>query len=454
MVKSKKLVYYFSDFLVLNLAFILTYYIVFDSSNYLSSQEFSIITILFNWIWVCSRFYSNQKFKKYNGINLKEEIKNLIPQHIFYMLSFYILTVSFFQNEGNTLYFFYGVLLVLCLFLTGRVLYKYVISKITKYKTLNYIAIGHCDALSKIEKTINEEHHGKVNFLGAWDNSTLPHKNYLGTFDELDAFLKSNNINLILYVSNTLPPSVLRKLMHYAKQNFIEFKIIPLEVDILTEGSKLELQEGFFVSARDEYVSHSDDSVFKRTFDIIFSLFVITFILSWLFPLICLLIVLESKGSPIFIQDRVGLRGRVFGCIKFRSMSVRENGNEVIQAQKHDSRVTKVGAFLRKSNLDEMPQFFNVLIGDMSIVGPRPHPVSLDVNFKKSTEDYSLRHYTKPGITGWAQVNGFRGPTDTQLKISTRTQCDLWYIRNRSFWLDVKIVFLTVFSSKVRQNAF
>ena len=135
-------------------------------------------------------------------------------------------------------------------------------------------------------------------------------------------------------------------------------------------------------------------------------------------------------------------------------MSVRENGDVIQQATQNDSRVTRVGAFLRKSNLDEMPQFFNVLMGDMSIVGPRPHAVSHDIQFTNTAEDYILRHYTKPGITGWAQVNGWRGPTDTDGKIQGRTQYDLWYLHNWSFWLDIKIIFLTVFGSKVRENVF
>jgi lipopolysaccharide/colanic/teichoic acid biosynthesis glycosyltransferase len=196
--------------------------------------------------------------------------------------------------------------------------------------------------------------------------------------------------------------------------------------------------------------------VVKRLFDIVFSFFVIVGVLSWLMPLIALLIKLESKskGSVLFFQNRIGFQGRMFRCIKFRTMMVQENGGIVAQAKRGDARVTKVGAFLRRTNLDEMPQFLNVFLGDMSVVGPRPHAVAHDVEFQQAKEEYILRHYMKPGITGWAQVNGWRGPTDTDQKISGRTEFDLWYVNNGSLLLDIKIVFLTVFGSKSWEEAF
>jgi putative colanic acid biosysnthesis UDP-glucose lipid carrier transferase len=178
------------------------------------------------------------------------------------------------------------------------------------------------------------------------------------------------------------------------------------------------------------------------------------FLCAWLVPIIALLIKLESKGAALFFQDRIGHRGNTFPCIKFRTMTVQENGSVVQQATRNDSRVTKIGAFLRRTNLDEMPQFFNVFLGNMSVVGPRPHAVAHDMEFQNAKENYILRHYMKPGITGWAQVNGWRGPTDTFQKISGRTEYDLWYVRNGSIKLDLKIIYLTVFGSKAWEEAF
>ncbi|HEX3383914.1 MAG TPA: sugar transferase, partial [Mucilaginibacter sp.] len=165
--------------------------------------------------------------------------------------------------------------------------------------------------------------------------------------------------------------------------------------------------------------------IFKRIFDIVFSLIVIVFIFSWLCPILAILIRLESKGPIFFIQLRTGKNGSLFKCYKFRSMRVSTAADET-PAVRNDGRITRVGAFLRKTSLDELPQFFNVLTGDMSIVGPRPHMVIHSDEFARITYKYTLRHSLKPGITGWAQVNGLRGPIASQEAILQRIDADLW----------------------------
>jgi Undecaprenyl-phosphate glucose phosphotransferase len=170
--------------------------------------------------------------------------------------------------------------------------------------------------------------------------------------------------------------------------------------------------------------------------------------------LIAIAIKLTSRGPVLFKQPRHGENGREFNVYKFRSMSVMERGARVTQAQRNDPRVTKLGAFLRRTSLDELPQFLNVIAGDMSLVGPRPHAVAHNELYRTKILEYMRRHKVKPGITGWAQVNGHRGETDTLEKMIARVEHDLVYIRSWSLWLDVKIIFLTVFSRKTRQNAY
>lgn len=177
----------------------------------------------------------------------------------------------------------------------------------------------------------------------------------------------------------------------------------------------------------------------KRIFDIIFSSLVIVFILSWLFPIIALLIKLDSKGPVFFVQKRVGRWGKSFKCLKFRTMVVNSQAN-TRQASENDTRITRVGNFLRKSNLDEFPQFFNVLLGQMSVVGPRPHMHADCNNFSSVIANYKFRNMVKPGITGLAQVKGYRGPTKNFESIFHRYQFDAFYIRNANFWLDMRIV--------------
>jgi lipopolysaccharide/colanic/teichoic acid biosynthesis glycosyltransferase len=185
-------------------------------------------------------------------------------------------------------------------------------------------------------------------------------------------------------------------------------------------------------------------------------------VLGVLFTLMCALpmlfiaaaIKLTSKGPVLFKQPRHGEGGVEFNVLKFRSMSVMERGASVVQAQRNDPRITKVGAFLRRTSLDELPQFLNVIAGSMSLVGPRPHALAHNELYRTKILEYMRRHKVKPGITGWAQVNGFRGETDTLDKMVARVEHDLVYIREWSLWFDLKIIFLTIFGRKVRQNAY
>ncbi len=175
-----------------------------------------------------------------------------------------------------------------------------------------------------------------------------------------------------------------------------------------------------------------------------------------LLPMLLIAIILKfsSPGSILFKQRRYGLNGKVVEIWKFRSMRVSDDGAMVQQAQKQDARVTPFGAFLRRTSLDELPQFFNVLGGDMSIVGPRPHAVAHNEQYRCLIPGYMLRHKVKPGITGWAQVNGWRGETDTLEKMQKRVEFDLAYMRNWSLWLDIKIIVLTVFKGFYSKNAY
>jgi putative colanic acid biosynthesis UDP-glucose lipid carrier transferase len=169
---------------------------------------------------------------------------------------------------------------------------------------------------------------------------------------------------------------------------------------------------------------------------------------------IALAVKLTSKGPILFCQRRYGMGGEPIEVWKFRSMTVCDDGDVIVQATKNDSRVTKVGAFLRRTSLDELPQFLNVLRGDMSIVGPRPHAISHNEMYRKKIMGYMLRHLVKPGITGWAQVNGWRGETDTLEKMEKRVQYDLEYIKNWSLWFDLKIIALTALKGLSGKNAY
>jgi putative colanic acid biosynthesis UDP-glucose lipid carrier transferase len=181
---------------------------------------------------------------------------------------------------------------------------------------------------------------------------------------------------------------------------------------------------------------------FKRSFDILFSLFIILFVFSWLYPILAILIKLESRGPVFFVQLRTGRNDLLFKCYKFRSMRINKDADNQ-QATLNDHRITRIGCFMRKTSLDELPQFFNVLIGNMSIVGPRPHMVKHTEEYSRLTDKYKTRHTLRPGITGWAQILGLRGEVKSPEAMLKRVDADVWYLKNWSFLLDLKIIFLT-----------
>ena len=192
----------------------------------------------------------------------------------------------------------------------------------------------------------------------------------------------------------------------------------------------------------------------KRTFDLIFAGFVVVFLLSWLVPLISLLIKLGSKGPTFFKQLRTGKQGKPFYCLKFRSMTVNSEPDSK-QASRNDVRVTKLGAFLRKTSLDELPQFINVLKGEMSVVGPRPHMIQHTEQYTKTIHNFMDRHLIMPGITGLAQVSGYRGETKELDAMAKRVNADIHYIHNMSWLMDLKIIGLTIKQVfKIPENVF
>ena len=265
----------------------------------------------------------------------------------------------------------------------------------------------------------------------------------LGKIDELADYIKTHQVNVI-YLSLPMSghPRIL-KLLDDLKDTTASIYFIPdIFMTDLIQGRMGQIDD-IPVVAVCETPFTGFNGVIKRTADIAFSLAILILILPILI-IIAIGVKLSSPGPVIFKQRRYGLDGKEILVYKFRSMSVCEDGGAVTQATKNDQRVTKLGAFLRKSSLDELPQFINVLQGRMSVVGPRPHAVSHNEMYRKLIKGYMIRHKVKPGITGWAQVNGLRGETETLDKMKARIDFDLEYLRNWSPKLDIYIVFRTV----------
>lgn len=296
---------------------------------------------------------------------------------------------------------------------------------------------------------------------GFVDDVPKPYLNgqYLGKIEDLDKIFQETEIHDVIVALPNNAVDKIRYAVKVSEDNGKRVRVIPDYFQLATSISVSTFGTLPLISLRSIPLDNSELRFFKRAFDIIFSLLVFVFLFSWLFPLIIILIKINSKGPAFFIQERWGINNKGILCYKFRSMvttskDVDDDGNYV-QATKNDSRITPIGKFLRKTNLDELPQFLNVLKGEMSIVGPRPHPTPLNLHSKNSINNYMLRHLVKPGITGWAQVHGYRGETSDPKMMQQRIDFDIWYIENWSFWLDCQIIIQTVINMiKGDKNAY
>ncbi|WP_396160863.1 exopolysaccharide biosynthesis polyprenyl glycosylphosphotransferase [Flavobacterium sp.] len=260
-------------------------------------------------------------------------------------------------------------------------------------------------------------------------------------------YVIENKIDEIYASISTLNNREINNLIQFADNNLKTIKFLPDNKNTFLRNLAVEYYEYIpIISLRTIPLDKEVNKRLKRFFDIVFSLLIIICLLSWLTPFISLIILIESKGPIFFKQKRNGLNYEEFYCYKFRSMHLNPIA-DLEQVQKNDPRITKVGKFIRKTSIDELPQFFNVLLGDMSVVGPRPHMVSHTEMYAKSVDKFMVRHFIKPGISGLAQINGFRGEVETEKDIINRVKYDIFYLENWSLLLDIKIVFATIFNA-------
>ena len=261
------------------------------------------------------------------------------------------------------------------------------------------------------------------------------------------AFVVEHKIDEIYCSMSDLTQNQINEIVYFADNNLKTLKFIPDEKQILSRNFTFEYYNYIpVISLRNILLDDTLNKVIKRVFDILFSVVVILGLLSWLTIILAIFIKWESKGPLFFIQKRNGLNYKEFNCYKFRSMELNDEA-DVNQVSKNDIRVTTVGQFIRKTSIDELPQFLNVLFGDMSVVGPRPHMVSHTEMYALKVDKFMVRHFIKPGITGLAQTKGFRGEVETDKDIINRVKFDIFYLENWSILLDIKIIFNTIYNT-------
>ena len=409
---------------------------------FLDQSLFKVAPMLvFSALWIISAFIT----KFYEVYRFTKLIR--IISFIFYqLLLFSILVFAFFgvvqsptPGLSQTLVFLLYTFIIISLF---KLTLFYALQSYRLGFGGNFrktIIIGNDESVSELKEFfINQKELGYENRRTFKFN----HPSDLN-LEECFDFILSRNIDEVYCSANELDESQISLLITFCENNFKILKFISKRGGLLSKKLKTDTYGLSTVqSLREMPLSNDFNTILKRTFDIVFSLVIIIFLLSWITPIIGLIIKIESRGPVFFKQTRNGIKFREFTCYKFRSM-IENNDADIQQATKNDKRVTKIGKILRKTSLDELPQFFNVLIGNMSVVGPRPHMIKENERYSKSVDKFMVRHFVKPGITGLAQVKGFRGEIETDEDIINRVKYDIYYLENWSLILDLNIVFLT-----------
>jgi len=438
----------FSDLLLVSIVFLMSVYLAEEHFQLDISNLYRYYLPIVNSIWLISSFF----FRMYGQIGLgklEDLFRNTWRTGITHLFLFG-LTLLFVEFNGVSFHLF---LIFYPLLAIGLILSRFIGTFIQTIINRNFkirktvAIIGNNPGGEKLASYFNS-HESSYAFSGFLSESNSLFVNRKGELSDnvYRQFQKAiaNGIDEV-YVS-ILPEDMpfAHSLIEEAERQCIRLKLVP---DLSAE-QEIPLEMSFMgempiLSIRHQPTYQASNRFKKRFFDLAFSSLVLVFILSWLYPLIAILIKLESPGPVLFKQQRSGKDNKSFWCYKFRSMHVNQD-SDLKQASKNDSRITRLGKFMRKTSLDELPQFINVFQGYMSVVGPRPHMLRHTEEYRLIIEKYMVRQFLKPGITGWAQVNGYRGETKDSHLMERRVAHDIWYMENWTTMLDVKIIFLTV----------
>lgn len=397
----------------------------------------------------------------WRGLSLFTELKKtfvhwFVSASVIFLLVILLDTQYFLMESVRILWFALG-----SLFLVGyRILLRFVLSNLRRkgFNTRSVVIAGAGKLGCHLAKKVLTNSSLGMNFNGYYDDNTnLPDEavkgQIQGNLEQLVADCKVGGIDRV-YITLPMRAEVRMKwLIQELADTTASVYLVPdiFTFDLL--NARNDVIDGIPTISIYDSPLNGSNAVVKRIGDILFA----SWILLLISPIMLVLsaaVKFTSKGPVFFKQKRYGIDGKSIEVWKFRSMTVMENGDKVTQATKNDSRLTPIGQFIRSTSLDELPQFINVIQGQMSIVGPRPHAVAHNEEYRKLVSGYMLRHKVKPGITGWAQINGWRGETDTLEKMQKRIEFDLDYIRNWSVLLDIKIIFMTVFKGFIDKNAY
>ena len=435
-----KILFFLGDIFFLNISILLSFIIGKESTYLIDTGDKVYLLIFSNLAWLFLVMVSNP-YNVTKGWSASKMVKSQLA-FIFIHLLIVASLIFFFKRtySFNQIGMIYGLFVVI--FFSWKAI-TYYFRKVFTEEVLakNYILVGKNEAAKEIRKYYLLNPQLGYKFLGYFEFESDS-----SIVESIRQFCVEKEVHEIYCCPTHLNDLALRQLVNFGLDSLIKVKIVsntsddsqrPLQFD----DSEKQLRSDIAVIALDEF----RNQFIKRFFDLLFSSAFLILIMSWLLPIITIVIKLDSRGPVFFRQLRSGESNKSFWCFKFRTMIVNQESDSK-QATKDDPRITKLGHFLRRSSIDELPQFINVFIGNMSVVGPRPHMLKHTEEYSKLIDKFLGRHYVKPGITGLAQCMGYRGETKDLADMENRVRLDRYYIENWTFWLDIKIIFLTVVS--------
>lgn len=445
----------FTDLGLLNLAFLLAGLVVYrelDTANFLT-RHLPLIGVV-NVVWVALALHF-EAYRWYERVRIEQQLGKVLK---IIVLHFALVTIFYYQvlyHSPTSGFLWLTYTLAIGLVCGGRVAHHLRLRG--RGMAFRYVIVGgKGENIQDLFEAFEHSFHDQAELVGRFGNTEYDGVKNIGSYHDIrDYLLTQPDIQKLIFFYSDLNLEEKREILRICEGQFIDVEIAPRETSIFPRGYKGQ-QHGdmFILTLKQEPLTLLRNKIVKRAFDILVSGGVILFIFPWLIPIVALLIKRAGPGPVFFIQPRSGYHNEVFPVIKFRTMNVNAGAND-IQATKDDDRKTKIGDFLRKTSLDEFPQFFNVFLGQMSVVGPRPHMLKHTEQYSAIIDTYMIRHKIKPGVTGWAQVNGFRGPTDELWKMQKRVEYDVRYLENWSLPLDIRCMVMTVLNAvRGESNAF
>jgi putative colanic acid biosysnthesis UDP-glucose lipid carrier transferase len=432
------------DFILLNVLFVVGYCLYYGGQNCLGGKYILFYTYLnLSWFVLVFSFGANRVSRNTGRKSiLFTYIRIIVFFFFFFLMYFQAVPLSYYPRDiiGYLFVSFFSLLIVWKIGLY----YAFLLYRKWGFNFRTVVILGYSRRTVELARYFQTNRWHGYRFLGFFDEIKQPGPDFLGGWSDLKEYFRAHHVDEIYVGWNQIPTAAMQVLTELVSAYPVKVRIVPdlgnfsyKTAELVSYGTLpvLKIHRG--------PLGFWYNRLLKRIFDVALSLLVILTVLSWMVPLLWIVSLFGSREGLFFLQKRTRIDGKVFTCLKFRTMR-RSPDADLQQATENDHRVTPLGRFLRKFSLDELPQFFNVLAGDMSVVGPRPHMLRHTEEYRKLVERFMIRHTVKPGITGLAQVNGFRGEIRNQSDIKNRVKFDVNYIENWSFSLDLKIVLITI----------